>query len=228
MTLQRGSRGEDVRIVQNALAKLGYAPGAPDGDFGPGTEAALVKWEQERYADGTVSDDELAYFRNVAAETSTLPKPPNGYVELIRLFGEPYKDGTPDGGKWWAANQAAVKVADAFTFNLRDRIYVNKYIAAVTEATFSEIAARGLAPKIKTFDGCFKVRAIRGYENAVPPRYSIHTWGMAIDLNAATNGLGVRGDIDPGIVSVFKSFGWIWGGDFKRLDPMHFQYATGC
>ena len=35
--------------------------------------------------------------------------------------------------------------------------------------------------------------------------------------------------MDPRIVDVFEHFGFFWGGRFGGLvDPMHFQYATGC
>jgi putative chitinase len=46
-TLRRGSKGDDVKKMQ---AKLGLAA---DGDFGPGTEAALKKWQA---ANGLVAD----------------------------------------------------------------------------------------------------------------------------------------------------------------------------
>jgi len=45
--LRRGSKGEDVKKMQ---AKLGLAA---DGDFGPGTEAALKKWQA---ANGLTAD----------------------------------------------------------------------------------------------------------------------------------------------------------------------------
>lgn len=227
MNLKRGDKGQNVKVVQLALQTLGYYRGTPDGDFGPATEAALVKWEQERYADAEVGDDELAYFQTVVAVPS-LPKVPNGYDELTRLFGKPWEDGTRDGSVWWTKWQEPVHVPASFAFNRSDTLYVNRYVVPVVEATFNDIDRRGLASQVKTFDGCFNVRPIRGYEAANPPRYSIHTWGLAIDLNAATNGLGIVGDMHPGIVAAFKSFGWVWGGDFKRLDPMHFQYCVAC
>jgi putative chitinase len=46
-TVRRGSRGATVAAVQRALSI------AADGDFGPGTEAALKKWQAER---GLVAD----------------------------------------------------------------------------------------------------------------------------------------------------------------------------
>lgn len=55
-TLRRGSKGEDVKRMQ---AKLGLAA---DGDFGPGTEAALKKWQATNglTADGVAGPKTLA------------------------------------------------------------------------------------------------------------------------------------------------------------------------
>jgi putative chitinase len=55
-TLRRGSKGEAVKRMQ---AKLGLTA---DGDFGPGTEAALKKWQAENglTADGVVGPKTLA------------------------------------------------------------------------------------------------------------------------------------------------------------------------
>jgi putative chitinase len=55
-TLRKGSKGDDVKKMQ---AKLGLAA---DGDFGPGTEAALKKWQAENglTADGVAGPKTLA------------------------------------------------------------------------------------------------------------------------------------------------------------------------
>jgi putative chitinase len=55
-TLRRGSKGDDVKRMQ---AKLGLAA---DGDFGPGTEAALKKWQAANglTADGVAGPKTLA------------------------------------------------------------------------------------------------------------------------------------------------------------------------
>jgi peptidoglycan hydrolase-like protein with peptidoglycan-binding domain len=54
--LRRGSKGDDVKKMQ---AKLGLAA---DGDFGPGTEAALKKWQAANglTADGVAGPKTLA------------------------------------------------------------------------------------------------------------------------------------------------------------------------
>jgi putative chitinase len=55
-TLRRGSKGDDVKRMQ---AKLGLVA---DGDFGPGTEAALKKWQSANglTADGVAGPKTLA------------------------------------------------------------------------------------------------------------------------------------------------------------------------
>jgi len=55
-TLRRGSKGDDVKKMQ---AKLGLTA---DGDFGPGTEAALKKWQAANglTADGVAGPKTLA------------------------------------------------------------------------------------------------------------------------------------------------------------------------
>ena len=55
-TLRKGSKGDDVKQMQ---AKLGLAA---DGDFGPGTEAALKKWQAANglTADGVAGPKTLA------------------------------------------------------------------------------------------------------------------------------------------------------------------------
>jgi putative chitinase len=55
-TLRRGSKGDDVKKMQ---AKLGLSA---DGDFGPGTEAALKKWQTANglTADGVAGPKTLA------------------------------------------------------------------------------------------------------------------------------------------------------------------------
>ncbi|MEW5771171.1 MAG: peptidoglycan-binding protein [Pseudomonadota bacterium] len=53
-TLKLGASGKDVERLQKRLQKLGFPPGNIDGDFGPGTEAALIAFQRGRglLADG--------------------------------------------------------------------------------------------------------------------------------------------------------------------------------
>lgn len=46
--LRRGSTGEPVRALQERLAALGFDPRGVDGDFGPGTYAAVTAFQRSR------------------------------------------------------------------------------------------------------------------------------------------------------------------------------------
>ena len=90
------------------------------------------------------------------------------------------------------------------------------------KGALSEVVARGLGKSIKTYDGCYVPRFI-GHD---PSRgLSFHTYGTAIDLNAATNYRGIPGDMNRNVVAIFKNWGFAWGGDWSYTDPMHFELA---
>jgi putative chitinase len=52
-TLQRGSSGADVVLLQQKLLDKGFNPGALDGNFGGGTEAALLAFQR---SEGLLAD----------------------------------------------------------------------------------------------------------------------------------------------------------------------------
>ncbi|HZP16723.1 MAG TPA: M15 family metallopeptidase, partial [Terriglobales bacterium] len=72
--------------------------------------------------------------------------------------------------------------------------------------------------------GCFAFRPQR-----MGGRLSTHSWGIAIDLNPESNAQGTAGSMDRGVVEIFKSAGFAWGGNWQGRcrDPMHFQFCTG-
>ena len=45
--LKKGSKGSDVKKLQEGLAFLGFHPGPIDGDFGNGTANALAEFQQK-------------------------------------------------------------------------------------------------------------------------------------------------------------------------------------
>jgi hypothetical protein len=86
-----------------------------------------------------------------------------------------------------------------------------------------EVVAAGLGSSLTTYDGCYVPRFIeRNPEGSI----SLHTWGIAIDMDASTNYRGIRGTMDPRIVEIFKRWGFRWGGDWKYTDPMHFELVA--
>lgn len=55
-TLETGDSGPDVLVLQQKLAERGFPPGASDGQFGPGTQAAVIAFQKSEalVVDGVV------------------------------------------------------------------------------------------------------------------------------------------------------------------------------
>jgi hypothetical protein len=91
-------------------------------------------------------------------------------------------------------------------------------------AALEEIVGRGLAPSIhpQEYGGCYVPRFI-AHDPSLGS--SLHSWGIAVDLNVPENLRGTRGHMDPGVVAAFKRWGFDWGGDWHYTDPMHFEMS---
>ena len=100
-------------------------------------------------------------------------------------------------------------------------IYCNKDLQPALTQAIKNVVQRGLVHELKTFDGCFEIRAVRGYTTDL----STHAFGLAIDLNARTNPLGGPSTQDPQLVACFTDAGLVWGGKFSRKDPMHYSFG---
>jgi D-alanyl-D-alanine carboxypeptidase-like protein len=99
-------------------------------------------------------------------------------------------------------------------------VQCNKLIFPQLRAALEEIVARGLADKIHPgeYAGCYNARFIAGSTTL-----SNHAFGLALDLNVPGNQRGTVGEMDRGVVQIFKSWGFAWGGDWSWTDPMHFE-----
>ena len=104
---------------------------------------------------------------------------------------------------------------------LPNRIYCNNDLRVPLEKAFRNLIARGYAKELKAWDGCYQVRKKRGQSSA-----SLHSWGIAVDLNAAWNQFGKSPTLSLGFVSCFVNAGFDWGGDWSKPDGMHFQLRT--
>lgn len=102
------------------------------------------------------------------------------------------------------------------------RVACHILMVPVFTAVFNEIHSAGLWSLLKTFDGIYNCRSIKGSENR-----STHSWGISVDLNAATNRQGSIGNMDRRIVQIFEKHGFHWGGRFsgRRRDDMHFEFV---
>jgi hypothetical protein len=100
------------------------------------------------------------------------------------------------------------------------RIYCNKDMIEPLSKAFNNLILRGFVNELKTWDGCFNIRKKRGLQSM-----SLHSWGIAMDVNAFENGLGKEPNLSPGFVKCFTDAGFEWGGTWERKDGMHFQLA---
>ena len=86
---------------------------------------------------------------------------------------------------------------------------------------------------INDIGGTFSWRKISGTN-----RLSMHSYGMTIDINVKNSNywqwdckckneesnLSYRNQIPLKLVSIFEKYGFIWGGNWKHYDTMHFEY----
>lgn len=100
------------------------------------------------------------------------------------------------------------------------KVYCNKAMSEPLLQAFKNLIATGHVKELKTWDGCFNIRKKRGASSA-----SLHSWGIAVDLNAAWNGFGKEPTLSAGFVKCFTDAGFDWGGLWKTKDGMHFQLA---
>jgi hypothetical protein len=110
------------------------------------------------------------------------------------------------------------------------RIYCNRDLIAPLGAAFQALIQSGHVAELLTWDGCFNIRNVRGKKSP-----SLHSWGIAIDMNAANNPLGLTREqivsrglkpFSEGFIDCFRRNGFDCGADWKtRPDFMHFQLA---
>lgn len=98
------------------------------------------------------------------------------------------------------------------------RIYCNKDLIEPLSRVFKALIETGNVKELKTWDGCFNIRQIKGSS-----AMSLHSWGIAVDINAFENQLGMIPRLSDGFVLCFTQNGFDWGGNFSRKDGMHFQ-----
>lgn len=100
------------------------------------------------------------------------------------------------------------------------RLYCNRAIVGPLSNAFKNLIDRGCVSELKTFDGCFNIRKKRGLSSM-----SLHSWGIAIDVNAFENQLNMIPQLSAKFVKCFTDAGFDWGGSWARKDGMHFQLA---
>lgn len=148
----------------------------------------------------------------------------NAQQLLIQKYGNPDKNYL---NKWcidWA-------VKKDFPWFPATKIYINKDFKLKLVQAFAALEKEGLEKEIITFDGCYNDRNTTGSN-----KKSLHAWAVATDLNQKTNLMVMHqvknkyplGGFTEKFVTVMKSTGLFWGGDYTtRFDPMHFSLYNG-
>jgi hypothetical protein len=151
-------------------------------------------------------------------------------IDFYRRYGHPnsYR-------KWMLVWDVPEEIEIGF---IPKKIYCHRDLIKPLEQAFRNLIERGYVNELISWDGCWNFRAIRGYEKKYAnlmkagkemealKLLSIHSWGLAIDVNASQNGLGAVPKLTAGFVKCFTDAGFTWGGTFKRKDGMHFQLAA--
>lgn len=110
------------------------------------------------------------------------------------------------------------------------RIYCNKDLVTPLQNAFKNLINTGAVNELKTWDGCFNIRKKRGLVSM-----SLHSWGLAVDMNAFCNPLGLTREqiVSRGMIpfsekflKCFRDAGFDCGADWKsRPDFMHMQLS---
>ncbi len=180
--------------------------------------------------------------------------PPDGWDEIAAFYGWDEfsrKHASKAGSAFdaavkaeWEPRMVLVKAPAGFSFyfdkdadGMRDAdetmrgIRVHPKIAESLSACLLDVSKAGLWRFVEACAGGYAFRMQRGSTTKV----SLHSLGAAVDFDAIHNPLGVpskrtRLGTEPGlgVVRIFESHGWTWGGTWSRPDAMHMQLGSGA
>jgi hypothetical protein len=124
------------------------------------------------------------------------------------------------------------------SFSKSNQDHINKLNPAVRNkfiAFLNDIIKMGYAVVITSSYRPTSEQIILKKQNSknATPGYSMHEYGLALDLNVVKNGKWLNKNsplkawIDSGIVALAKDkYNMRWGGDFKGyLDPIHYNFG---
>ena len=138
--------------------------------------------------------------------------------DLYIRYGDPRSPG------WEAQWMLLWAVRELFPWFPKEQIYLHRDFQPLLAAAFTALAANGCYREIKSFDGCFNIRHVRGGYSVL----SIHSWGAALDMNARDNPIATKGKWSKAFIDTMQEYqifcGQRWHG---RKDPMHFAMVNG-
>lgn len=224
---------------QILLTELGFYDGEIDGLYGLKTRAAVIKFQRLNglMADGIIGPNTKHEFENQLA-------PINGRQDEIKIFRATHgydrwpAENTEDLMKFYGdVGTRQTRIEAPYPMKLSwetdtviKTIKCHEKVAESLYNILSRIKDEYSEKQIEEhgfnlYGGCSTVRKIRGGN-----RWSTHSWGIAIDLDPARNGLRTKWK-DSGFakpecrpfLDAFKDEGWYSLGREKGYDCMHFQ-----
>ena len=221
---------------QQYLKDLQLYDGVVDGTIGPKTKAALTKFQTMNGISATGNLDQAtvdALEKQLAANPASEEEdfevvpytfwPKETTENLMRYYGKPGENQVKIDTPYrmvlaWDPDTVLTKI----TCHKKVAESLYTVLETVTEYyTEQEIIRHGF----HLFGGSLNVRKIRGGN-----RWSTHSWGIAIDIDPARNGLhtpwnkAYLGKPEcEAFVECFKDQGWYSLGLEKDYDAMHFQ-----
>ena len=253
--LRKGDEGPEVEQWQYFLVGQGFLKVA-DGDFGSKTHEATILFQRKAglKADGIVGNSTYAKAMLLGFEvvqdfsldknSAYWPAKPDNLKPLYndaerqRLFGKFEYKADPSGklillDDWRKNNIITLDIPQLKGVSMWGKpktsgnIYFHKKAAEQMKALWAEWEKEGLMPLVKTWNGTYAPRFIRGSKTVL----SNHAYGTAFDINVEWNGLskrpalvGEKGSVRE-LVPIANKYGFYWGGHFSRKDGMHFEIA---
>jgi hypothetical protein len=194
-----------------------------DGTRMPLSDGRPGKSFEEMLRDGSILDQiRLRYPAGTTAD-ALVPRDDAGRIRNRAFFDKMY-------GNCWKGEVAPRLTAVVWlprSWGRKIEITSVNGVAARLAEVSEELDT--LPPEIKRYAyppaGTYSCRAVA--DTGEP---SMHSWGAAIDINAAHadywlwHGAGEIRRIPPEIVDIFERHGFIWGGKWLHYDTMHFEY----
>jgi hypothetical protein len=224
--------------VQTALNAKGYGPLKVDGNIGPATKAAIKKFQ----AANNLMPDGIAGTKTRAAlglkppvnRDAVLKKAPKSLdsqkdwprqQDVVEFFGTPANPRCTAGK---VVPPVAMYYGKQVVRSFACHELVEKPMQTIFDETvrhFGEAEFRRL--RLDQFSGCFNPRKMRGGSS-----WSMHSWGIAVDLDQANNQLNWGRDkalfAKPEYIpfwNIVEGQGALSLGRARNFDWMHFQFA---
>jgi D-alanyl-D-alanine carboxypeptidase len=122
---------------------------------------------------------------------------------------------------------AKLRLPASFGVGRRRTVAVNTVALEVFRRVVRAIDRAGLGPRIKQFQTVNRRQCKSARTGKfIPGCVSLHSWGLAVDINPGKLNATKNGQPLAGVRKIFVAHGFVWGKTFKHnVDPPHFQYA---